>query len=276
MLHVLNNEHDIFKMGGMKKHFPNTFRAFMMASLTLAALPPLTITFNSKDLILNTVRSSTVAGYGFWIAGVIGAFLTAAYSFRLLYVVFFGEQKTEPNKKPALIMIVPLTILALLAAISGIPDLITSLFHKQSLYEFLKTALHENYVTLPLPVPEWEMQIFYAAISLAAFGLTYLFYRENFILARSVANTLIGGAVKLYLFAGFGFDRLYNFVLVRPYIWINRINRSDIMDWITKLNVIVFRGWNRLLSDMQNGNLRWYLGGIAIGALVLVGIVIFL
>ena len=173
-------------------------------------------------------------------------------------------------------MIVPLTILAFFASISGIPDLITSLFHKHSLYEFLKTALPENYVTLSLPVPDWEMQIFYAAVSLAAFGITYLFYKEEFKLAKSVANTLIGSLVKLYLFGGFGFDWLYNVVFVRPYVWINRVNRNDVMDWITKFNVIVFRCWNGLLSDLQNGNLRWYLGGIGIGALVLIGIVIFL
>ena len=276
MLHVLNNEHDIFKMGGMRTKFPNTFRAFMMASLTLAALPPLTISFNSKDLILNTVRTSTVTGYGFWIAGVSGAFLTAAYSFRLLYIVFYGEIKTKPNKKPTAIMIVPLTILAFFAAISGIPDLITSLFHEQSLYEFLKTALPENYVTLSLPFPEWVMQIFYAAVSLFAFGLTYLSYRENFKLAKSIANTLIGSAAKFYLLAGFGFDWLYTLLLVRPFIWINRLNKNDVMDWITKINVIVFRCWNQLLSDLQTGNLRWYLGGIGIGALILIGIVIFL
>ncbi|MEJ2648756.1 MAG: NADH-quinone oxidoreductase subunit L [Sedimentisphaerales bacterium] len=275
MLHVLDDEHDIFKMGGMRKQFPNTFRAFLMASLTLAALPPLTISFNSKDLILNAVRTSTAAGYGFWVAGVVGAYLTAAYSFRLLYVVFYGEMKMKPNRKPTAIMVVPLTILALFAAISGIPDLITTLFHRTSLYEFLKTALPENYVTLSLPIPGWEMQIFYAAVSLVAFGVTYLFYRNEFKLAKSVASTFIGSAARLYLFAGFGFDRLYYSVLVRPYIWINRINRNDIMDWITKFNVIVFVSWNRLLSRMQNGNLRWYLGGICIGALVLLGIVIF-
>ena len=276
MLHVLNDEHNIFKMGGMKKQLPKTFRAFMMASLTLAALPPLTITFNSKDLILNTVRASTVAGYGFWLAGVAGAFLTAAYAFRLFYVVFFGEMKTRPTKKPTAIMFIPLTILAFLAAISGIPHLLTSVFHTPSLYEFLQTALPENYVSMSLPFPAWTMQIFYAAISLLAFGFTYIFYMQNYKLAKWFGGTLIGYSLKLYLFAGFGFDWLYNLILVRPYICIIRLNKNDVLDWITKINIIVFRGWNRLLSDMQNGNLRWYLGGIGIGAIVIVGIVIFL
>jgi NADH-quinone oxidoreductase subunit L len=276
MLYVLNNEHDIFKMGGMRKQFPKTFRAFMAASLTLAALPPLTVSFNSKDLILNTVRKSSVAGYGFWIAGVVGAFLTAIYSFRLLYVVFFGEAKTEPNRKPTYIMIVPLGILAFFAAISGIPDLLTTLFGVKSLYEFLQTALPENYVTMSLPIQAWVMQIFYALLSLVAFGFTYLFYKRNYKFAASLANTFIGYVLKVYLLAGFGFDWVYNLVLVRPYIWINRINKNDVMDWITKLNVYVFHGSNLLLSEIENGNIRWYAGGIGIGALILLALVIFL
>jgi NADH-quinone oxidoreductase subunit L len=276
MLHVLNNEHNIFKMGGMRKEFPYTFRAFMAASLTLAALPPLTISFNSKDLILNDVRTSSVAWYGFWIAGIVGAFLTAAYSFRLLYIVFFGEMKTKPNKRPTAIMIVPLSILAFLAAISGLPDLLTTLFGVRSLYEFLQTSLPENFVTLSLPVKARVMQIFYAAVSLAAFGFTYLFYMRNYRLASLFANTLIGYVLDMYLLAGFGFDWVYNWVMVQPYIWLTRINKNDVMDWITKVNVHLFRGSNFVLSELQNGNLRWYVGGIGIGAMILLGLVILL
>jgi NADH-quinone oxidoreductase subunit L len=276
MLHVLNNEHNIFKMGGMRKEFPYTFRAFMVASLTLAALPPLTISFNSKDMILNDVRTSSVAWYGFWIAGIVGAFLTAAYSFRLLYIVFFGEMKTRPNRKPTAIMIVPLGILAFLAAISGLPDLLTTVFHVRSLYEFLQTSLPKNFISLSLPVKAWLMQIFYAAVSLTAFGFTYLFYMRNYRLAGLFANTFIGYVLEAYLLAGFGFDCLYNWVLARPYIWITRINKNDVMDWITKANVHLFRGSNYVLSELQNGNLRWYVGGIGIGAMILLGLVILL
>jgi NADH-quinone oxidoreductase subunit L len=276
MLHTLNNEHNIFKMGGMRKEFPYTFRAFMAASLTLAALPPLTVSFNSKDLILNDVMASSVAWQGFWISGVVGAFLTAAYSFRLLYIVFFGEVKTMPNKKPTAMMIVPLSILAFLAAISGLPDLLTTLFGVKSLYEFLQASMPENFIRLALPVRAWLMQIFYASVSLVAFGFTYLFYMRKYRLANLSTKTFIGHVLDIYLLSGFGFDWLYNAVIVRPYIWMTRINKSDVMNWITKGNVYAFRSSNFLLSEIENGNLRWYVGGIAVGAMIFLGMVILL
>jgi NADH-quinone oxidoreductase subunit L len=63
---------------------------------------------------------------------------------------------------------------------------------------------------------------------------------------------------------------------VRPYIWVTRINKNDVMDWITKVNVHLFRGSNLVLSELQNGNLRWYVGGIGLGAMILLGLVILL
>ncbi len=275
LIMALNGEHDIFKMGGLKKKFPGTFRAFTAASLTLAAIPPLTLTFNSKDLILNTVRTSTITqNAGFWIAGNVGAFLTAMYAFRLLYVVFFGEMKTNPDRKPTAIMIVPLGILAFLASISGLPELLTELFKIPSLYEFLQGALPQTYVSMSLPVEAWVMQIFYAGIPVVGFILTYVLYANNHKLARAFSNTSAGYILGGLLRAGFGFDLVYDRVIVRPYILLARVNRNDVMDWITKLNVYVFRGGNAAFSRIENGNLRWYAGCIGIGTVVLLGILI--
>jgi NADH-quinone oxidoreductase subunit L len=91
VIKMLGEEHDIFKMGGLRYRFPLTFWAFLFAALTLAAVPPLTITFNSKDLILNQALLSE-GGLSLWILGLIGTFLTAAYTF-LVFVVFAPEHR---------------------------------------------------------------------------------------------------------------------------------------------------------------------------------------
>jgi NADH-quinone oxidoreductase subunit L len=276
LIMTLNGEHNIFKMGGLRKEFPKTFRAFTAASLTLAAIPPLTLTFNSKDLILNTVWASSTASQGLWFCGVFGAFLTAAYSFRLLYVVFLGETRTSPIGKPTAIMFVPLFILAFLAAISGLPELISSVFGIKTFYQFLQTSLPEPVVNVSLPAHVFLMQLFYASESLAAIGLTYVLYRYGRRILSATTNTFLGSIFTEFVFAGFGFDWIYNRVIVRPYIWVTRINKNDVMDWITRINVHLFRGLNFVLSEMQNGNLRWYVGGIGIGAMILLGLVILL
>lgn len=272
----LNGEHNIFKMGGLRKEFPKTFWAFTAALLTLAAIPPLTIAFNSKDLILNAVWSSSTSSKGLWFAGTIGAFLTAMYSFRLLYVVFFGEIKTTPNKKPAAIMVVPLSILAFLAAISGLPELLSSFFGVKTFYNFLQISMPQPAINSPLPVHELLMQIFYALISLLGIGLIYVIYRQENRIFNTSRNTFIGSYLHKFMYLGFGFDWVYDHIFACPYIWIARINRNDILDSITTAGIYTCRYSHALLSKTVNGNLRWYAACVGIGAVLLLGILIIL
>lgn len=272
----LNGEHNIFKMGGLRKDFPKTFLAFMFASLTLAAIPPLTITFNSKDLILNTVWESSIMNRSLWLVGILGAFLTAAYSFRLLYVVFFGEAKAKPNKEYAPVMVVPLTILAFLAAISGLPELISNFFGINTFYNFLQTSMPITKVSSPLPAHELIMQIFYASISFLAISLTYITYRYGRKIINALTNTFIISYLHQFIQAGFGFDWMYKQLFVHPYFLLARVNKNDFIDYITTLNITTFKFSNLLLSKTVTGNLRWYVACVAIGAVILLGIIILL
>jgi NADH-quinone oxidoreductase subunit L len=272
----LDGEHDIFKMGGLRKVFPNTFRAFVLAALVLAAIPPFSITYNSKDVILNSVWSCGYGSRPLWTAGAVGAFITAAYTFRLLFVVFFGQAKVKPGEKSSLIMIVPLTILAFLAAISGIPELLSSLFGVKGVYGFLYTALPQVAVRNSLEGREWLMQIFYAAVSLAAMGLTYVIYCHPSRAVEAFSRTFIAANLHGLLRMGWAFEWLYDKVFVRPYIYIARINRRDFIDRIYDGLMNLFEYVNRLFSMMVNGRLRWYVTCIVIGSIIIIGIIIFL
>ena len=272
----LNGEHNIFKMGGLRKDFPKTFLAFLFSALTLAAIPPLTITFNSKDLILNTVWQSSITNKGLWLAGVAGAFLTAAYSFRLLYVVFFGETKTKSNREYAPIMVVPLIILAFLAAISGLPELISNFFGINTFYDFLQTSMPQPEVSSSLPVHGLIMQIFYASISFLAIALTYITYRYGSKIINALTSTFITSYLYQFIQAGFGFDWVYKQLFVRPYLLIARVNKNDFMNYISISSINTFRFSNLLLSKTATGNLRWYIACVGIGAVILLGIIILL
>ena len=268
LIKALDGEHNIFKMGGLRKELSKTFQAFTAASLT--------ITFNSKDLILNTVWASSATGKGLWIAGVIGAFLTAVYSFRLLYVVFFGDVKTKPNKKPTAVMIVPLSILAFLAAISGLPELISNFFGIKTFYNFLQTSLPQPVVNSSLPVNELIMQVFYAFTSLFGIALTYITYRYACNIINALMNTFITSYTYSFIQAGFGFDWVYKQLFTKPYLWIARINKNDFLDRIITAGIYIFKYSNLSLSKTVTGNLRWYVACVGIGAVVLLGIVILL
>ena len=107
-------------MGGLRKHMPVTFTTFLICSLALAGIFPLA-GFWSKDEILLGAGEN---GYElFMYIGLIGAFMTAAYMTRCIYLTFFGEARGaaahhHPHESPRLIT-VPLIVLAALAVVSG-------------------------------------------------------------------------------------------------------------------------------------------------------------
>ena len=118
VIHCLHHEHNIFRMGGLRTRLPVVFASFLIGSAALAALP-FTSGFYSKDTILLAAWALPDIGPTLWIGGLLGALLTAIYSFRLVFVVFFGEAHTEPDRQPGWKISVPLIILCVLAAIGG-------------------------------------------------------------------------------------------------------------------------------------------------------------
>ena len=124
VMHGLAGELDIRKMGGLRKIMPTTFKTFVVASLAISGIPPLA-GFMSKDEILNAAFNSKYGG-GFllWFVGVVTAFMTAFYMFRLVYRVFYGESRLDPevakhaHESPS-VMTVPLVILAFLSTVGG-------------------------------------------------------------------------------------------------------------------------------------------------------------
>jgi NADH-quinone oxidoreductase subunit L len=98
VIHAFKGEHDIFKMGGLKERLPMTFWTFLAAALALSAFPG-TSGFFSKDAILFASAQSKM-GPLLWTGGVITAFLTSLYIFRVLFVVFFGDMRGEVESPP--------------------------------------------------------------------------------------------------------------------------------------------------------------------------------
>jgi NADH-quinone oxidoreductase subunit L len=125
VIHALSDEQDIRRMGGLGRRLPYTYRAFIVGSLALAAVPPFA-GFFSKDSILGSAAHAGTLGWVLWTAGAIGAFLTALYTFRLLFIVFWGEMSAfarehlhVPGFECGLAMAWPVGVLTVLSAIGG-------------------------------------------------------------------------------------------------------------------------------------------------------------
>jgi NADH-quinone oxidoreductase subunit L len=125
VIHALSDEQDIRRMGGLARRLPFTYRAFLVGALALAAVPPFA-GFFSKDSILGSAANTGTLGWALWGVAAFGAFLTALYTFRLLFIVFWGELSAfarehlhVPGFECGLAMAWPVGVLTVLAAVGG-------------------------------------------------------------------------------------------------------------------------------------------------------------
>jgi len=262
---VLNEEHDIFRMGGLRKKMPVVFWTFLIGSASLSALPLVTAGFYSKDEILWSSISAEKGSTLLWMAGIIGAFLTALYSFRMIFIAFFGEAKTQPSFLPGKRMTIPLIILAALSVFGGFIELPESFGNFHLFSNLVDNTLPET-ITGETVHSEILFQSLSALIALTGIYLAYVIYLKK----PATSESFYHSRLNKFFEKGWGFDRLYDFLFVKPAVWLSEIDKDDIFDW---LNIGVARLAilsNRLLSFTQNGKLRWYLMSFTIGiALIL-------
>ncbi len=276
IIHCLDHEHNMFKMGGLRRQLPVTFWTFLAGSGALAAVPLVTAGFYSKDQIIWNALSSPQGSVWFWLAAIFGAFLTSLYTFRMVVLTFFGEAKTRISRRPGIIMKIPLIVLALLSIIGGFIQLPPMLGNFPLLADFLQNSLPRT-----LAASAWEgyeawFAILSALISLGGIFIVFVFIMGLPRIASQIARSQIGTLWRELWFAGWGFDWIYDRLLVRPYVYFSRINRADAVDFIyramARVSVDGFTG----LSLTQSGRMRHYAFGIAAGAVLIVGMAVFL
>jgi NADH-quinone oxidoreductase subunit L len=267
----VHHTYDMFEMGGLRKRLPLTFWTFLIGSAALAAVPLITAGFYSKDLILWEAWSSPKGGTALWAAALAGALLTSIYTFRMVFLTFFGEAHSEVTHTPGLPVSIALVVLSVLALGGGFVEIPGPLGDKPYFTDFLHHALPAVTGGRGGIGAEDALEIAAALVALGGIYIAYVLFLQRPQFVRSAIQTVWGGAVWRFWFADWGFDWLYDTVLVRPYEWLANVDRDDIVDsvidGIAWTNGIAWRG----LRLTQSGRLRWYATGIAAGA---VGIII--
>jgi len=253
----LHHEHDIFKMGGKWRQLPVAFASFLIGSLALAAFP-YTSGYFSKDEILLAALELEHTGFWLWLGGVVGAFFTGIYSFRLVFVVFFGESAGhhEAREVTGVSMAAPLLVLMVLALAGG-------LIHVPTESVFAASEHGEHHVSA-------LMHSIMIAVPLLGIALSYLFYGSRTLsVERLMSNTIAQGLHKFW-FAGWGFDGLYRRLLITPYVWLAAVNKRDVVDTAAGLLVTLSEAGNSLLTRSQSGSLRWYILSVVGGTVLLI------
>ncbi|GAC1586112.1 MAG: NADH-quinone oxidoreductase subunit L [Chitinophagaceae bacterium] len=269
VIEALHHEHNIFRMGGLKNKMPVVFYTFLAGAAALAALPFVSAGFYSKDQILWYAWSAGNGNTLLWITALAGAFITAFYSTRLILVVFGGEMKTSIREHPGKRITVPLIILAVLSVTAGFIEWPHNLVHLALFSDLVQKVLPVTVLKESLPA-EAVFQLIAVVATLLGVYTGYVLYYRNLAIIEQWKRSAGMMAVRNFLFRGWGFDQLYDAVFVKPFLFITRINKTDVFDQLYNGIAQANLKLNRLLSVSQNGSLRWYIVGVLIGILFII------
>jgi NADH-quinone oxidoreductase subunit L len=258
-----HHEQNIFKMGGLRKKIPLVYWCFIVGGSALAALPFLTAGFYSKDEILWLAFAN--GHENFFYAGLVGAFLTSLYTFRLIFIVFHGEEKTQAHALHGVSYWLPLSILLVLSTFVG------GLF----IHLPLHNVLPHPEIVQPESM-EHKIALLSATVALLGIVMSWLLFGRTRQFAANVANSTSGGMVRALWFNAWGFDWLYDLLFVRPYLLLIYLNRRDRIDSLIGLIPRVMRLGHDVFSITQNGRLRFYVLSVAGGAVLILAAVLFL
>lgn len=276
VINALHEEHNIFKMGGLRKELPVTFWTFLIAGCSLAGLPFITAGFYSKGLIIWGAWASDKGSPGLWAIGVIGVFLTSLYIFRLIFLVFFGEVKEPAHKKPGWRITIPLVILGFLSIAGGWLNLPTWLGNKPAVTNFLQLALPALNETRAGTFSELGSEAIVTLAFVVGVFLAWLLFLKKRAWADALSAPALSRALHRFWFSDWGMDWLYDHLFVQPVNWFARADKSDWVDLIYAGIAGFCRVSHRGLRTTENGKLRWYAAGVALGTIIFIAVVLFL
>jgi len=268
---VLHDEHNMYKMGGLWKKMPVVFWTFLIGACALSALPLITAGFYSKDEIIWQAYASDKGSMALWLTGLAGAFITALYTFRMVFLTFFGKAKAEPAYRPGLGMTVPLIVLAFLSFAGGFIQLPDNMGHVTLFSQFIQHTLPVTVATASGHAAEWIAQVIAAVVSIAGLALAYrIYYNKPFPAAEPIRSP-----IQQFFFQGWNFDLLYDKIIVQPVVFLSRIDKNDIIDQFYTGLASIAGLFNKGLAATQNGKLRWYAMALGIGAVITLTILLY-
>jgi NADH-quinone oxidoreductase subunit L len=272
---ALHHEQDMFRMGGLRRELPLTFWTFLAGAAALAGLPLVTSGFYSKDLILWQSFASPRGSPALLLAGLLGSLLTGLYAFRMVFLVFFGPAHGKVVSRPGPAMSVPLVVLAALSIGAGLLEVPPALGGVSTLSRFLRPVLPsppERAGAVPL---EPTVLLVASLVALLGIALAWWFELRDRAATERIVASPAGAAVRRFWLGGWGFDALYDVLFVRPFVWLARVDRDDVVDLVYRGLAGAVDGLHRLLAATVTGVLGWYAAVLAAGAILLLIMVLF-
>ncbi len=269
VIHHLDGEQDIRRMGGLKSVLPRTHIAFLVGTLALVGIPPFAGFWSKDGVISSALATGGTLGWTLYIAGLVGALLTGAYAFRLYFAVFRGEQH-EPaaegehhgHGEGPLSMLIPVGVLAVLSTIGGLVVI-------PGVWEPFLDWIGETAEPLVEPTVSQDYLTSVFAVTLGLVGL-YL-ARRAFHAGRQLVTR---PAVRRVLEHKFYFDELYDAVFYRPAValantLLRRVEEPIVERSLTEIGSGTLQAGGEV-ARIQSGLVRTYALAIALAVAVLI------
>ncbi|MGE3758505.1 MAG: NADH-quinone oxidoreductase subunit L [Pseudobdellovibrionaceae bacterium] len=285
VIHAMDGEQDLRKMGGLKKYLPITHWTFFFGWIAIIGIPPFA-GFMSKDEILWMAWHSPMGHKLFWVAGLFGAAMTAFYMTRLMCLTFWGQSRVpksvHPHESPPT-MTIPLIVLGILSIIGGwigIPHVIAAVLPNHP-PNILEHWLHPLITQIPglaeaEASEEWMlMGISVAVASISAF-VAYNFY----VMAPGRSDRFVAKIKPVYelVYNKYFVDEFYYGRIINPlvtlskniwlYIDVNFIDKTTY--WISDL----VKGVGQTARTLQDGNTQTYAMYVSIGIVVALSVIL--
>jgi NADH-quinone oxidoreductase subunit L len=255
VIFCFHHEHDIFKMGGLRKAMPLAFWCFMIGSAALAALPFTSGYYSKHEILLAAFDVSPML----WAMGCLGALITGVYSFRLVFVVFFGNQTREVETKIGRRMSLPLILLSFLALFGGMLQIpLASVFPALAEATLEQASPLIAVITLAMPI---------LGLLIAA-----LFYLTGTLSSSALGNLPLADPVRRLLCSGWGIDAIYQYLFIRPFVTLTQWNKNDMVDSLYLGTAWLSRKLHGITSATQTGRIRWYASSMALGSIIMLAI----
>ncbi len=254
-----HHEQNIFRMGGLRKTIPLVYVCFLVGGAALAALPLVTAGFFSKDEILAGAWAN--GHINLMVAGLAGAFMTSLYTFRMIFIVFHGEEKTKAHAGKGISHHLPLVVLMILSTFIG--AMIVPPLH--GVLPATTELEHGQLMTL---------EITSGVVAIAGILLAAVLWLGKRQAVNSIAKSAPGRFFSTWWFHAWGFDWLYDHVFVKPYLAIAKLLQRDPLNALMTLPATVTRWGNRGLALSANGQLRWYVASMGFGAVLVLALLL--
>jgi NADH-quinone oxidoreductase subunit L len=279
VIHSMSDEQDLRKMGGLWRLIPVTYTLMWIGSLALTGIPFFAGYFSKDAIIESAFAAQTSIGNYAFILGVAAAFLTAFYSWRLLYMAFHNKSRADHHTiehvhESPKIMLVPMMVLAVGAILSG--ALLFTHFVGEGAAEFWGKAI------LILPghdalegsehVPAW-VKALPLVVGLTGIGLATYLYMMRTALPAKIATAFRG--IYLFLLNKWYFDELYDTLFVKPAfrlgrgLWLG--GDKGVIDAVGPDGIAsATSGLSRGASKIQTGYVYHYAFAMLVGVVILV------